>query len=36
MPKQVAGLWIPDEVHLIPYLERGPRFAGDGDYLMSW
>lgn len=33
MPKQVAGLWIPDhEVHVIPYLERGPQFAGGATY----
>lgn len=33
MPKQVAGLWLPDhEVHLIPYLERGPQFAGGATY----
>ncbi|MBX9778692.1 MAG: FkbM family methyltransferase [Xanthobacteraceae bacterium] len=33
MPKQVAGLWLPDhETHLIPYLERGPQFAGGATY----
>jgi FkbM family methyltransferase len=33
MPKQVAGLWLPDhEVHLVPYLERGPQFAGGATY----
>lgn len=31
--QQVRGIWLPEaETHLIPFIERGPEFAGAGTY----
>jgi FkbM family methyltransferase len=31
--QQVRGIWLPKaETHLIPFIERGPEFAGAGTY----